>query len=357
MDGRFNLDDPAPTTSTFALRKARPIFSGRVARFFGYRLMAEFGGGSASVLDAYVETRFTPALIVRAGKDKTPVGHELLLGDATLLFPERALASSLVPNRDVGIQVLGELAAGKISYAGGVFNGVPDGTSSTADTDANNSKDLAARIVVLPFRQTTGLTRPLNGLGFQFGGTTGTQTGALPSFRTSASGQTYFTYAASGTPTVAGGPRRRLSPAVFYYYKSLGAFGEFVQSTQTVVRGTTATAITNRGWEVSGAWLLTGEAASAGVPNPRRAFDPPAGRWGALQVVARHAELRVDEAAFEDGFAAIGSSRRARATTIGVNWYPTQVVKYYGTYERTTFNGPTPRAPDHTVLFRVQLAF
>src|SRR5207248_360519 len=147
--------------------------------------------------------------------DKTPIGYELLIGDANLSFPERALASSLVPNRDIGIQAQGDLADGRVSYSGGVFNGVPDGSSTTTEVDTNNIKDLAGRIVVQPFRsaKTSGA---LNGLGFQVGGSNGNQSSALPFFRTSV-GQTYFSYAAGVS---ASGVRNRVSPSVFYYYKS-----------------------------------------------------------------------------------------------------------------------------------------
>ena len=53
------------------------------------------------------------------------------------LAQERSLASSLVPNRDVGVQVLGDLKPGRVTYSAGVMNGVPDGTSSTTDDDSN----------------------------------------------------------------------------------------------------------------------------------------------------------------------------------------------------------------------------
>jgi phosphate-selective porin OprO/OprP len=360
LDGRFSLDDPLPITNTFILRKARPIVSGRLARFFDYRLTTEFAGGSVTVLDAWVETRFSAALRLRSGKDKTPVGYELLLGDAALPFPERALASSLVPNRDIGVQILGDLAGGKVSYAAGIFNGVVDGTSSTTDVDSNSGKDLAGRIVVQPFRSTTTPAGPLGGLGVQIGGSTGHQTGTLPSFRTTASGQTYFAYAAAtgATPAVlASGPRHRLTPAVFYFYRSIGVFGEYVRSTQAVARGATSLDVTNRAWEITGSWLLTGEAASTGLPSPKAAFDPSAGRWGAVQLVARYAELSIDDALFDSGFVSPGASRRARAATVGLNWYPVQPVKYYLTYEHTAFDGPTVRLPDNTILFRIQLAF
>ena len=109
-DGRFSLDDPSVVTNTFTIRKARPGLSGRVAKYFDFKLTPDFGSGNAVLLDAYFDVRFSPKIRVRSGKDKTPVGYELLQGDPYLLFPERSLASSLVPNRDVGFQVLGEIS-------------------------------------------------------------------------------------------------------------------------------------------------------------------------------------------------------------------------------------------------------
>src|SRR5215208_3375034 len=168
-DGRFSVDDPLPITNTFTIRKIRPTFTGRVGRYFDFKVMPDFGNGTTLVQDAYFDIRFSPAFRIRTGKDKTPVGYELLQGDAFLLFPERALASSLVPNRDIGIQAQGDLSP-KLFYAAGVFNGIPDGTSGTTEVDANSDKDLAGRIVVQPFRSAPTPAAPLNGLGFQIGG-------------------------------------------------------------------------------------------------------------------------------------------------------------------------------------------
>jgi phosphate-selective porin OprO and OprP len=351
-DGRFSVDDPTPITNTFTIRKVRPTFSGRVARYFDFKVMPDFGNGTTTITDAYFDVRFSPKFRLRSGKDKTPVGYELLIGDAFLLFPERSLASSLVPNRDIGFQAQGDLSP-KFYYAGGVFNGVPDASSSTTDLDTNNGKDLAGRIVVQPFRAATAPAGRLNGLGFQIGGSVGQQVGALPTFRTSV-GQTYFSYA---TGTVADGKRTRITPSIFYYYKSLGAFAEYVRSTQEVTRAAATREFTNTGWNITASFLLTGEAASSGITRPRNAFDPPTGKWGALQIVARYAELDVDNDLIADGFAAAGSADKAKSFTVGVNWYPASIVKYYLNYERTDFDtGTAPDRPaENIMLFRVQL--
>ena len=184
VDGRFSLDDSQPMINTFAIRKARPTLSGRVAKYFEFKVMPDFGTGTATLLDAYVDMRFSQAIRVRAGKDKTPVGYELLQGDSYLLFPERTIASGLVPNRDVGFQAIGEITP-RLTYAAGVFNGVPDGASSTTDIDVNHSKDVAGHLTWQPFRTSGGAPRAASGLGFHLGGSIGSQAGALPVLRTS----------------------------------------------------------------------------------------------------------------------------------------------------------------------------
>ena len=252
-DGRFSLDNPKPIINTFTIRKVRPTFTGRIAKYFDFKVMPDFGNGTAVVQDAYFDIRFSPKFRIRSGKDKTPVGYEVLQGDAFLLFPERALASSLMPNRDIGVQVQGDLSP-KLFYAAGVFNGIPDGTSSTTELDTNSGKDLAGRVVIQPFRSATASTGPLNGFGFQVGGSTGHETGALPSFKTSVQ-QTYFSY---NVGSAASGVRTRISPAVFYYYKAFGGFGEYMQSKQKVARTGATTDVANRAWEVTASIVLTG---------------------------------------------------------------------------------------------------
>jgi phosphate-selective porin OprO/OprP len=352
MDGRFSLDDPTPITNTFTLRKARPTFTGRVSKFFDFKFMPDFGSGATTVADAYFDIRFSSKFRVRTGKDKTPVGYELLMGDPYLWFPERALASSLVPNRDIGVQAQGDLAAGKLSYSAGILNGVPDGASSSTDVDTNNGKDLAARVVVHPFRSST--PTPLSGLGFHVGGSTGKETGALPAFRTSV-GQVWFSYASGAA---ADGRRNRVSPAVFYLYKSFGAFAEYMRSTQAVTRGAT-TDVTNHAWEATASFMATGEAATDRIVRPRNNFDPAAGHWGALQILARYSALTIDPDVFTQALAAASASTDAKQFTIAANWFPSAFIKYYLTFERTTFGrtAALDRPSENVILFRTQISF
>lgn len=352
-DGRFSLDDPSATIDTFTIRKARPSFSGRVARYFDFKFVPDFGNGTATIVDANLDVRFSPKCRVRIGKDKTPIGYELLIGDPYLLFPERSLASNLVPNRDVGVAVQGDLSP-KLFYAAGVFNGVPDGSSSTTDVDTNQGKDLAGRVVVQPFRKAGAAAGLWSGLGAQIGGSHGKQSGQLPAFRTSV-GQPYFTYALG---VLADGARTRVSPAVFYYHKALGVFGEFMRSEQRVSRpGVVSDDVANHGWDVTGSYVLTGEAASDRGVRPGSPFDPAAGTWGAAQVVARYSEVEFDRDIFALGLAGAIASEKAKSFAVGLNWYPANVVKFYATYEHTRFEGgSTPSLTrENVIIFRAQL--
>ena len=357
-DGRFAADDEAAAvTDTFALRRVRPYLRGRLARRFEFFLNPDFAGGNLVVQDAYLDTVFAPAFRIRAGKGKTPFGLERLHSASNLLFFERALPTALVPNRDIGVQALGDLAGGRVSYAAGVMNGVPDGGS--ADLDTNDGADLSGRVVGRPFA--TAGSSPLRGLGLALSGSVGKQSGALalPTFRTSSLQQPFFSYL--GTGAIADGTRTRYSPQVWFFYKAFGGWAEYVR-TETPVRTPTTAArdIGHTAWQVAASWVVTGEAATdagAGV-RPRRNFEFGNGGWGALQLAARYHVLSVDPQAVALGLAAPGASRKAEAVTIGATWFLNPHVKYVFNVERTVF-GDDPegrRRAEHALVFRTQLS-
>ena len=101
-DGRFAVDDDADlVTDTFIMRRLRPYLRGRILRRFEFNFVPDFGNGTVLVQDAYLDTIFSQAFRIRAGKAKTPFGMERLQSGSNLLFMERAYPTSLAPNRDV----------------------------------------------------------------------------------------------------------------------------------------------------------------------------------------------------------------------------------------------------------------
>lgn len=355
VDGRFAPgDDAERVIDTFAVRRLRTPFRGRLARRFEFYVNPDFAGGSVVVQDAYLDTVFSPAVRVRFGKTKTPLGLERLQSVSAMLFFDRALTSALVPNRDVGVQVMGDLAGGVVTYQGGVLNGVADGGSG--DTDSADSKDLAGRVFVRPFQKRPA-TDPLRGLGVGIGGTTGTQSGTapLPTLRTSLLQQVIFSY----TGASAAGRRTRYSPQASYVYKSFAAFGEYVRTAMPLASATASADVTHSAWQVAGSIVLTGEAAtdSSTAVRPRANVNLENGSWGAVQLAARYHRLEVDGAARR--FASPGSALEAAAWTVGVNWFLTPNIRYTLNFERTVFdrNDDRARPAENAVVFRSQLGF
>lgn len=359
-DGRFaSGDDANAVTNALLLRRVRSIVQGTVAKYFDFYLNPDFGGGTTVLQDAYLDVRFTPKLRFRAGKLKTPFGIERLQSGQNLQFVERALSNNLVPNRDVGLQVHGELGQGVFGYQAAVLNGVPDGGS--VDTDTSDSKDLAGRVFVQPWR-TKGTSR-LRGLGIGIAGTQGQATGALRGY-SSVSQVSVFSYA---TTVTASGDRTRWSPQGYFYLGPVGILAEYVHAkheVQNVVTGkpTTTAELTNSAWSVTGSVLLSSEEASYGGVKPKNFFVPSSGKWGALQLVGRVNRFDVDEATFSGGFAdATRSVRQASAWAVGLNWIWNANLKYALDYERTTFKGGAAsnadRPTENSVQTRLQLSF
>jgi phosphate-selective porin OprO and OprP len=351
VDGRFALEDVNDAVvGTFAVRRLRPSLKGRVLRRFEFILNPDFGGGSVTIVDAYLETRISNAFRVRVGKSKVPLGLERLQGGGDQLFFERAFPTAIAPNRDVGVQVLGDLAGNVVSYAGGVMNTAPDGGGT--DLDTTDNKDIAGRIAVRPFGRTP--EGPLAGLGVAIAGTRGRPT-SLPAFSTVLLQQPFLSYSgASGD-----GIRTRYSPQVSYYHGAFGGFAEYVHSSQVIRRGAVSADVAHTAWQVAGSWVITGEDATDRGVRPRSDFNTGQGGSGAVQIAARYHRLSVDEQAITRGLAVAGSSRLAQAMTVGVNWYLNPHVRYVLNLERTVFdaNPEGPRPPEKAIVFRVQLSF
>jgi len=370
-DSRWYLEDDAHNgTDTFLMRRVRPTIEGTLYKDFDFRLMPDFGQGNVVLFDAYVEWKHWQWLKLRAGKFKSPVGLEQLQEDVNTLFTERSLVTDLVPNRDVGVQLGGDLSDGVVTYAVGVFNGIPDGTNG--DLDNNDPKDYEGRIFIQPFKKTD--LRPLQGLGFGVAGTIGDESGSasspnLPTLKTTGQ-NTFFKYlqgsAATVTnTTIANGQHTRLSPQGYYYWGPFGLLGEYAVSDQKVeIRPggvKTSDYIRNSAWEVTGSFVLTGEPASFGSITPKRPFNLKTGGWGAFQLVARYSELHVDPDAFPTFANPNNSAQEAHDWGVGLNWYLNRNVLLKLDYDQTNFQGGAAggknRETEHFLGTRAQLWF
>jgi phosphate-selective porin OprO/OprP len=357
VDGRWFMDRTTPESDdTFLFRKVRPYIEGTIDNDYDFRFMPDFAGGKTIILDAFMTARILPWLAVQAGKFKGPVGLERLQPDQYNRFMELGLPSDLVPNRDLGVELGGDILGGTFGYAIGEFDGVTDGNStdsnSNPDADSNDGKkDTEGRLFTQPFVN-SGIAG-LRGLGFGIAGTyvqaVGSATNTLlASYKTADGQNTFFTYRTGTTGTYADGRRERWSPQAYYYVGSFGALAEYVQSDQEVNRQLTATknrsgTVDNSAYQLSLSYFLTGEAATYNSITPLTTFHLGRGGWGAWEVVARYSELKVDTSAFAGGSISFAdptaSARNARATAVGLNWWLNANVKWVIDYEWTQFEG------------------
>ena len=367
-DSRTFFSDGGGTAgkNTFLLRRARPIFTGTVFRNFDFNFTPDFGGSGVVIYDAFLNYRYELALQLEAGRFKSPVGLESLQTDAWTAFNERSLATDLVPNRDIGFELHGDLFNSVVSYAAGIFNGAPDYSTPTAPAqDVDDDKAFAGRLFFQPGRATD--IAALQGLGLGVGGSyesdRGTAADLTSGYKTDGQ-QNLFTY----TGTIANGTHWRISPQGYYYYGPFSLLGEYVISDQqvsTMAAPITSTDLRNNAWEVAAGWVLTGEDATYNGVTPRHPFNLHGGGWGAWQIVARYAELDLDDAALN--FASAGSASKAKAWSAGLNWYVNRDIRVNASFARTTFddiggtggtsNATITRQAENVIFTRIQISF
>jgi phosphate-selective porin OprO/OprP len=354
LDGRFFTgDEGALGIDTFLLRRARPIVAGSLGRFFEFSVMPDFGGGVTVLQDAYLDFKPSPKLKFRFGKYKSPVGLERLQSATAIHFVERAFPTAIVPNRDVGVMVFGDLAGGVVSYAGAVLDGAPDGGS--VDGDTNDGKDLAGRLFLSPFKRGSSFFKDL---GFGIAGTTGKQTGPLPAYRST--GQVSVITLLTGI--TADGTRTRYSPQLSVYSGRFGLLAEYAKSSSKVKKADgTRFDLDASAWEVTTTIALTGDKASYAGLRPVKPFDPSKGQWGALELTARVHELELDRGAVDAG--AIDPAKSARKLTawgVGLTWSLTRNVKQVADFEHVSFKGGASsgdRESENVVFIRTQFSF
>jgi phosphate-selective porin OprO/OprP len=362
-DGRFFArDEEVPATSTFLMRRVRAIIEATVAKSFDIRIMPDWGGGVASIQDAYVDYRMIPGLRLRVGKMKAPFGLERLQSATEIVFVERAHPTNLAPNRDIGLQASTDLMGGAFTAAAGIFNGVVDGGS--ADSDINDGKEAVGRIFLTPFK--SSMSRLLSGFSLGIAGSTGDNKGTasstgLASLRSPGQLVIFSYRSGTGGTVIAQGKHQRFSPQASWYFDRFGAHAEYTESTQEIQLAADRIDHLSRAWEVTLQALLTNDQQTARGVSPKRPFDPGAGQWGAVEIDARVSMLNIEGDAFPVFADPAVSVNEAKSYAGGVQWTLNRYVKLVTDYEETHYQGGAAgggdRETEKIVFSRVQYSF
>lgn len=324
---RFSPDaDPAGWETTF--RRARVGVQGRVSTALEYDFDAELRDGDHPLRNAFINYSRYEVAEIRAGRFKVPFGREQLASIFEYDFIERSLINTaLVPTRDTGVMVHGEVGDGILMYRTGVF--AHDGDSSRVQTATGDRfEDVragdgswAGRLVVSPWAQTGGALRRTEVAGAM-------TVASIDEGLFGPEGRTLSGYRFSRRVFVRG-RRTRVGLDGAWTRGPVTVQAEYIRlRDERASLGPGNVDVPDavaQGWYVSAAWTLTGEPQGLELSPSRPLFR---GGFGALELAGRVESL---------GFRSAGSGgdvpsvepraanileNRDRILTFGINWYP-----------------------------------
>ena len=378
----FFEDQVKPQSNVITPRRGRFILDAQLGDSAKLRYQEDFVTGL--IVDAYGELKLLPWATLRTGLFKTPLSLERWRSDPARDFVELGYTTDLVTDRDTGawLEVADSDQAGFVGA--GVFNGSVDNTAIIT-TDADDDKEVVAKVFVHPFRLLDSV--PLRDLGFGVAYSSGNRTSGSAQtlgsnqFRPTGQGAGFFTLS---NTAVAEDDGQRVVPQAYWFFGSLSFLGEYVRSSQAYkiagVNRDQKILLNHEAWQAQLGWVLTGEDASfSGLKLNQSSYG-----WGALQVVGRLQGLNFDQESFYryDGAPAAATSGPAQgklvdprvspssvqAWGVGLNYVPLNNVKFLLDWEETRYsdgakagNGATTqtvnRETEKVLLARAQFTF
>jgi len=387
FDSRLFFDDGVANRNGFFLRRIRTPFSGTIGKIYDFNITPELGANALAstsstvgLIDAWFSARLLPELNFKAGRFTSPIGLE---PGANRHFIESPFVNTLLPNRDIGFEAFGTVAAGYVDYRVGVYNGTRDNTQAFSTDEADGDKKIAGRLTFAPLKS---LNESIwSKLSIGFGAGVGNQRGVgaiggangLQNIVTNGQ-QTLLSYrnATTGNGVIANGRQVQFSPSIEWYPGNPWSFvAEYASEKQTYTRYTGAVAnntfdATSTAWRATVGYVLTGEESTKTGVTPSAPFSIENGTWGAFELVGRVSGIDLGDELFYTGAQGGGNLNRftnatgAFAYGAGLNWYLNKNARLLFDAEKTEFkDGGSPAATggtkaDELYLFsRFQLNF
>jgi phosphate-selective porin OprO/OprP len=372
FDGRFHGDFKTylgdhPDHASFFVRRARLCASGTFYKHYDFRVEGEFGKGDSRLNDGFMNIHYWPFAQLKFGQFKAPFSMEELRSDNWIDFIERSLPNKLSPSRDIGMMIHGGIKDELVYYELGLFNGYKLNRVS----DPDGGKDLALRLVVSPFKK-SGI-KPIEGLHIGGAMTHGNvhltedqwwNSGDLKT----AAGTTYL---GMSKGVVHNGDRTRSGFELSWDWGPTTLKAEYIVTKFDGLKlGNLSNDFDIKGGYIYLSYFLTGEkfVYKKGRPGrvvPLKRFSPGdnGSGWGALQLAARFEYLKADEGLLDLGYAdATKYTDRASGFTIGINWYPNEMVRFMLNYYHMEFDDPVMVSSEQigdedVILTRLQAVF
>jgi len=129
-------------------RRVRLFSAGTIYHVVEYKLQFDFAGGDVAFKDVFIGLKGIPFVGgIRVGHQYEPAGLETITSSKVITFMERASVSTLMPERNTGIQAFNKLADDRLVLAVGMF------TASNEYGDAvGNDYAWTGRVAGLPIK-------------------------------------------------------------------------------------------------------------------------------------------------------------------------------------------------------------
>ncbi len=302
-------------------RSARIHMKGDLHDHLRFFVDYDFGGGDASLKDAYAEAHGIPAVgNARVGHIREPFTLEGLTSNKHTTFMEFALPAVFNPWRNSGFMLHNTAIDGRMTWAAGAFRDVDaDGQGS-----GDNEMSYTARLTGTPVWQDGGRTM------VHVGGSASLRHPDGGSVQYKAAPENHMAPILIDTGSMSVESVTQLGVEVAAVMGPIYLQGEYVSAGVDLspmaepgsleLRGarTIAEEAIFTGYYVQASWMLTGEhrpfkgGCVAGVKPATTFMDDG---WGALELAVRYSDLDLDDsdAGIEGG--------NLTGTTVGLNWY------------------------------------
>jgi len=354
LDGRFyGIPNQSPVADTFDIARQWFVFNGHLTKPYEYYVSFNNSFDTFAALDVFLNVNYDKRLQFRFGRFKSPFTYEFYAQ------PTEALASgewsvffnNFGMNRILGAMLWGESVAGRIDYAAGIFNSIPN-----AQFDLSNPKSVIAFLNFAPFRPATDSLLE----NFNLGGSlvAGNQDHVpvpqelrtiVPVAGSNVIGVPFLIF---NNNVVTSGPRNLWDLHMAYFYGSLMVLAEWgsgFQDYALVNQTNSRVHLPIESFYVQASYFLTGERmASRGRVNPLRPFDLRPGRFGlgAWEAFARYAQLSLGDQVFTAGLADPNNwTNHLFLTDIGINWYWNAYIHVLFDWQHAGFGSPVLYRP------------
>lgn len=353
-------DNKNNTTEDFDVRRAYFGVSGKLAKYYDYKVVANFAESDKSAdksnqLDeAYFGINWWKEASFRFGQFKMPFSLEEQTSSRFIDFQERSLANKLIPGKEIGAMLHGEPVKGMF-YALALSTG--EGRSNVeAKTDEGN--DVIGR-VGYNFAELTENKDNVYHVAAAYSNGTQSKTMAVASNSESKGyGVSIGTLAADTKRT-----RTGLEGAAAFGPVKLQS--EWIRATYDHV---TAGDLDVDSWYASASWMITGEKYASSYKGgkfdritPIKDFDPKTLSGGAWEVGVRYSDF--DGKDFRDaGVLAATAPAQVDAWTVGLKFIPTPNTRLMLNYVDSSFDkdivSGTGQAKDEkAITMRAQMDF